>query len=59
MWTRAKTVPIIIGTLRTFKNGLDQNLQSLLGHPSATELQKIILIIRKVRGKPLWSLVEI
>jgi len=36
MWTtKTKIVPIIITTIRTFKNGLDQNLQLLLGHQSA------------------------
>jgi len=53
MWTtKTKIVPVII-TIRTFKNGLDQNLQLLLGHPSATELQKITLIIRKARSNAL------
>jgi hypothetical protein len=53
MWTtRTKIVPVIIGILRTFKYGLHQNLQLLVGHPSATELQ-ITLIIRRARGKSL------
>jgi len=56
MWkVRTRTVQFIIGTLETIKKGLDQNLQLLPGHPSATELQKITLmsnahIIRKVLG---------
>jgi hypothetical protein len=51
MWTtRTKIVPVIIGILRTFNNGLDQTLQLLLGHPSATELPNT-LIIRRARGK--------
>jgi len=52
---RATIVTIVIGTLGTIKKGLDQNLQFLSGHLSATELQKITLmstahIIRKVLG---------
>ena len=44
-WTvRTKIVPAIAGALGAFKKGIDQNLQLLPGHPSATELQKIILI---------------
>jgi hypothetical protein len=37
-------VPVIVGALGTIKKGLDQNLQLLPGHPSATELQKIALM---------------
>jgi len=37
---RTKIVPVIIGALGTVKKGLHQNLQWLLGHLSATELQK-------------------
>ena len=48
-------MPAIAGALGAFKKGIDQNLQLLPGHPSATELQKIILIstahiIHKVVG---------
>jgi hypothetical protein len=56
MWkVRIKTAPVIIGALGTIKMGLDQNLQSLSGHPSAAELQKIALMgtehtIRKMLG---------
>jgi hypothetical protein len=41
---RTEIVPVIGGALGTIKKGVDQNLQLLPGHPSATELQKIILI---------------
>jgi hypothetical protein len=45
MWkVRTKIVPILIGALRTIKKGLDQNLQLLPVHPSATELQKITIM---------------
>ena len=45
MWkVRTKIVPVINGVLGTIKKGLDQNLQFLSGHLSATELQKITLI---------------
>jgi hypothetical protein len=53
MWkVRTKVVPVITGALGTIRKALDQNLQSLLGHPSAIGLQKITLmstanIIRK------------
>ena len=56
MWkVRTEIVPVGIGALGTIKKGLDQNLQTLRGHPSATELHKITLmstahIIRKVLG---------
>ena len=56
MWKlRTKIVPVTIGALRMIKNGLDQNLQLLPGHPSATELHKNTLmstahIINKVLG---------
>jgi hypothetical protein len=41
---RIKMVPIIIVALGTIRKGLDQNLQSLPGHPSAIALQKITLM---------------
>jgi hypothetical protein len=45
MWnTRTKIVPVITGAVRTIKKGLDQNLQLLPDHLSATELQKITLM---------------
>ena len=52
---RTKFVPVIIGALGTIEKGLDQNLQLLPGHSSATEVEKITLmttahIIRKVVG---------
>jgi hypothetical protein len=55
MWkVRTKIVPVIIGALGTIKKGLDQSLQFLSGHLSATELQKITMStahsIRKVYG---------
>jgi hypothetical protein len=56
MWkVRTKTVPVIIGALATIRVELDQNLQLLPAHLSATELQKITLmstahIICKVLG---------
>jgi hypothetical protein len=37
-------VPVIVGALGTIKMGLDQNIQLLPGHPSATELHKITLM---------------
>ena len=50
----AKTVPVIVGALGTIKKGLDQRIQSLLGHRSATELQVTLMgianSIRKVLG---------
>jgi hypothetical protein len=55
MWkVRAKIVPVLTGALGTIE-GLDQNLQLLPGHPSVTELQKIVIlstahIIPKVLG---------
>lgn len=55
-WTvRTKIVPVIAGSLGTFKKGIDQNLQLLPGNPSATEPQKIVQIntahiIHKVLG---------
>jgi hypothetical protein len=40
MWkVRTKIMPVITAALGTIKKGLDQNLQLLPGHPSATELQ--------------------
>jgi hypothetical protein len=46
MWkVRTKTVPVVIGTLETIKQELDQNLQLLPGQPSAIELQKVTLMI--------------
>ena len=56
MWKgRIKIEPVIIGALGTIAKGLDQNVQLLPGHPSALELQKIMLmrtahIIRNVLG---------
>jgi len=45
MWeVRTKIVPVIIGVLGTNKQELDQNLQLLPAHLSATELQKITLM---------------
>jgi hypothetical protein len=45
MWeVRTKIVPVIIGALGTNKQELDQNLQLIPGHLSATELQKITLM---------------
>jgi len=48
-------VPVLAGSLGTFKKGIDQNLQLLPGNPSVTEPQKIVLIntahiIHKVPG---------
>jgi hypothetical protein len=38
MWkVRTKTVPAITGALGTIREGLDQKLQLLPHHPSATE----------------------
>jgi hypothetical protein len=59
LWkVRTKIVPFGTGVLGTVKNGLDQNLQLLLGHPSDIELQKITLmstthIFLKCWGKSL------
>ena len=39
-----KIVPVVIGMLGTIKMQLDQNLQLVPGHPSATELQRITLM---------------
>ena len=39
-----KTVPVINAALGANKNKLDQNLQLVLGHPLATELQKITIM---------------
>ena len=52
---RTKIVPVLAGSLGTFKKGIDQNLQLLPGNPSVTEPQKIVLIntahiIHKVPG---------
>jgi len=45
MWkVRTKIVRVIIEALGTIKKGLDQNLQSLPGHPPAKEIQKITLM---------------
>ena len=41
---RTQIVPVIIGALETFEEGLDQNLQLLPGHLSVIELQKVALI---------------
>jgi len=48
---RKKLVPVIIGELGTVNKGLDQNLQLLPGHWSATELQKVTLM-GKAHGFP-------
>jgi hypothetical protein len=50
-----KVVPVILGALGTIENGLDQNLQLLPRHSSATQVKKITLmttahITRKVLG---------
>jgi len=46
MWKmRTKIGPIIIGALETFKKGLDQNLQLLPGHRSATELHTVVSLM--------------
>jgi hypothetical protein len=45
MWkVRTKIMPVIIGALRTIKNGTYQSLQLPPGHPLAIELQKITLM---------------
>jgi len=45
MWkVRTKIVPVITGALGAIKKGLDQNLQTLPGHMSDIELQKITLM---------------
>jgi diketogulonate reductase-like aldo/keto reductase len=45
MWkVRTKNVPVITVAQGTFKKRLDQNLQLLPRHLSATELQKITLL---------------
>jgi hypothetical protein len=45
MWKmKTKTVPNIIGAIGTIKKGVGHNLQLLLGHPSAIELQKVTLM---------------
>ena len=48
-------MPVITAALGTIKEGLDQKLQLLPGHPSAIELQKATLmstehVIRKALG---------
>jgi hypothetical protein len=52
MWkVRTKVVPVITGALGTIKKALDQNLQSLPGHPSdKITLMSTEIIIRKVLG---------
>ena len=55
---RTKIVPVIIGALETIRKGLDQNLQLIPAHLSATELQKFTLIstahiISKCWGKSI------
>ena len=51
---RTKIGPVTIGALGTTKKGLDQNLQLLPGHLTATELQVTLMstahIICKVLG---------
>jgi hypothetical protein len=37
-------VPVIAAALGTIKNGLDQKIQSLPGHRSATELQEVTVM---------------
>ena len=65
MWkVRTQIVPVIMGALGTVKKGLDENLQLLPGHWSATELQQITLMNTahssgKCWGTSLWSVVEI
>jgi len=45
MWkVRTKITSVIIGASETVKKGLDQNLQLLPGHRSATDLQKVALM---------------
>ena len=39
-----KIMSVITGALGTIKKGLDQNIQLLQGHPTATELQKVALM---------------
>jgi len=41
---RTKIVPVIIGALGTIKKELDQNIQLLPAHLSATDLQNIKLM---------------
>jgi len=41
---RTKVVSVITGVLGTIKKAFEQNVQSLLGHSSATGLQKITLM---------------
>ena len=55
MWeVRTTIVPVLTRAVGTIKWGLDQKLQMLPGHPSATELQITLMstasIIRKVLG---------
>jgi len=45
MWKeRINITPVITGELGTIKKDLNEKLQLLSGHPSATELQKITLM---------------
>jgi len=58
MWkVRTKIVPFMIVALGTIRKGLDQNLQLLLAHLSATELQITLMStahsISKCWGKSL------
>jgi hypothetical protein len=41
---RTKIVPVAIGALGTIKKVLDENIQLLSGHRSATELQTFTLM---------------
>jgi hypothetical protein len=56
LWrVKTKTMPVTLGALGTIKQGLDQNLQLLPGHPLAIKVHKITLmgtthIIHKVLG---------
>ena len=56
---RTKIVPVINGASRTVKKGLDQNLQLLPGHQSATELQKVtVMSTTHIIRIGLWTPVE-
>ena len=44
---RTKLVPVTVGAVGKFKEGLDQNVQLLPCHPSAIQLQKITLMSTK------------
>jgi hypothetical protein len=56
MWKlRTKIVPVTTGAVGTAKNGLDQNLQLLPGHPSAIQLQKITLMSTSHILVEIWT----